>query len=97
MEGLWRLQSDARYQTWVRNGPYGDPTKTDFSRDAYRQRALTPDLKGAWRTPSLRNVALTAPYMHDGSLATLEDVVWHYNTGGRGESGAGSLPPGGGS
>jgi len=35
-------------------------------------------LMGAWRTPSLRDVALTAPYMHDGSLATLSDVVWHY-------------------
>ena len=36
-------------------------------------------LMGAWRTPSLRDVALTAPYMHDGSLATLSEVVWHYN------------------
>ncbi len=32
-------------------------------------------------TPSLRNIELTAPYMHDGSLATLEDVVAHYNSG----------------
>jgi cytochrome c peroxidase len=39
-------------------------------------------LKGAWRTPSLRDVALTAPYMHDGYYRTLEDVVWHYNNGG---------------
>jgi len=31
-------------------------------------------------TPSLRNIELTAPYMHDGSLATLEDVVAHYNS-----------------
>jgi cytochrome c peroxidase len=36
---------------------------------------------GAYRTPSLRNVALTAPYMHDGSIATLADVVWHYDQG----------------
>jgi cytochrome c peroxidase len=35
-----------------------------------------------FRTPSLRNVALTPPYMHDGSLATLRDVVEFYNTGG---------------
>lgn len=34
---------------------------------------------GEWRVPSLRNVAHTAPYMHDGSLATLEDVVRHYS------------------
>jgi cytochrome c peroxidase len=38
---------------------------------------------GAFRTPSLRNVARTPPYMHDGSLATLEDVVEFYSAGGR--------------
>ncbi len=36
----------------------------------------------AYRTPGLRNVALSAPYMHDGSLATLEQVVAFYNGGG---------------
>jgi len=34
---------------------------------------------GEWRVPGLRNVALTAPYMHNGSLATLRDVVKHYS------------------
>jgi cytochrome c peroxidase len=38
---------------------------------------------GAFRTPSLRNVARTPPYMHDGSLPTLEDVVEFYSDGGR--------------
>ena len=37
---------------------------------------------GAFRTPSLRNVAATAPYMHDGSIATLEEVVAFYDRGG---------------
>jgi cytochrome c peroxidase len=37
---------------------------------------------GAFRTPSLRNVAMTAPYFHDGSVATLEDVVRFYLKGG---------------
>ena len=37
----------------------------------------------AFKTPSLRDVAAAPPYMHDGSLATLEDVVEHYNRGGR--------------
>jgi len=37
---------------------------------------------GAFRTPSLRNVELTAPYFHDGSAATLEDVVRYYVKGG---------------
>jgi cytochrome c peroxidase len=38
--------------------------------------------KGAFKTPTLREIAKTAPYMHDGSLKTLEDVVEHYNKGG---------------
>lgn len=38
--------------------------------------------RGKFRTPSLRNIALTAPYMHDGSLATLEEVVELYDRGG---------------
>lgn len=37
---------------------------------------------GAFKTPTLRNIALTAPYMHDGSIRTLRDVVVHYNNGG---------------
>jgi cytochrome c peroxidase len=37
---------------------------------------------GAFKTPTLRNVAVTSPYMHDGSLKTLKDVVVHYNNGG---------------
>ena len=38
--------------------------------------------RGAFKTPTVRNVALTAPYMHDGSQATLEEVVDWYNKGG---------------
>jgi cytochrome c peroxidase len=41
-----------------------------------------PEHTHAFRTPSLRNVELTAPYMHDGSIATLEDVVEFYARGG---------------
>ena len=37
---------------------------------------------GAFRTPMLLNVGITGPYMHDGSLKTLWDVVDHYNAGG---------------
>lgn len=37
---------------------------------------------GSFKTPTLRNVAATAPYMHDGSLDTLLEVVLHYNNGG---------------
>lgn len=38
--------------------------------------------RGAFKTPSLQEVALTSPFMHDGSLATLEDVVDFYDKGG---------------
>jgi len=38
---------------------------------------------GRFRTPSLRNIAVTAPYMHDGSIATLAEVIDHYAAGGR--------------
>lgn len=46
--------------------------------------AVTKDPKdtGAFKTPTVRNVALSAPYMHDGSLATLEEVVEWYDKGG---------------
>ncbi|MFO7286403.1 MAG: c-type cytochrome [Gammaproteobacteria bacterium] len=46
--------------------------------------AVTGDLSeiGAFKTPTLRNIAVTAPYMHDGSIATLREVVEHYNNGG---------------
>jgi cytochrome c peroxidase len=37
---------------------------------------------GKFKTPTLRNIALTAPYMHDGSINTLEDVVEYYDKGG---------------
>ncbi|MBK7862693.1 MAG: di-heme enzyme [Archangiaceae bacterium] len=43
---------------------------------------LRKDDRGRFRPQSLRNVALTAPYMHDGSLATLDDVLSHYAAGG---------------
>jgi cytochrome c peroxidase len=38
---------------------------------------------GRFKAPTLRNVAVTAPYMHDGSIATLEEVIDHYAAGGR--------------
>jgi cytochrome c peroxidase len=52
---------------------------TDLGR--YSESKLETD-KGAFKTPTLRNVAKTAPYMHDGSLKTLKDVVDFYAGGG---------------
>ncbi|WP_136967260.1 methanobactin export MATE transporter MbnM [Polyangium sorediatum] len=66
--GLYNLGADGAY-------PPGGEGLFEFTGD--------PRDKGKFRVPSLRNVELTAPYMHDGSIATLEDVVDHYAAGGR--------------
>lgn len=42
-----------------------------------------PEDMGRFKAPSLRNIAVTAPYMHDGSIATLDEVLSHYAAGGR--------------
>ena len=42
-----------------------------------------PDHMGRFKAPTLRNIALTAPYMHDGSIATLKEAIAHYQVGGR--------------
>ena len=73
-------------------------TGANFSDESFHNigvgiKAEKPDLgryevtkvvgdKGAFKTPTLREVARHAPYMHDGSLKTLEDVVEHYDKGG---------------
>jgi cytochrome c peroxidase len=56
-----------------------EPRPADLGRF---EVTLDPADKGRFKTPSLRNVALTAPYMHDGSLRTLEEVVRFYDRGG---------------
>jgi len=58
-------------------------TGTEIFRDLGRYEVTgQPDDRWRYRTPTLRNVALTAPYMHDGSLATLREVLLFYNRGG---------------
>ena len=51
--------------------------------DSGRTRiTLLPGDRGKFKTPTLRNIALTAPYMHDGSMASLEEVVEFFASGG---------------
>ncbi len=57
------------------------PDDSDLGRQAITEK---PSDRGKFKVPSLRNVAVTAPYMHDGSLETLEAVVEHYAKGGQG-------------
>jgi cytochrome c peroxidase len=52
-------------------------------RGSFFNTGVSKDDAGEFRVPTLRNVAVTGPYMHDGSLATLEDVLDHYAAGGR--------------
>lgn len=57
---------------------------TDKKSSELGRFAVTDNISeiGAFKTPTLRNIALTAPYMHDGSLQTLREVIIHYNNGG---------------
>ena len=48
----------------------------------YRLTNLQEDI-GKFKVPSLRNIEITAPYMHNGSISTLEEVIEHYATGGK--------------
>lgn len=57
-----------------------DPKTSDLGRFAVTDGF---DEIGGFKTSTLRNIALTGPYMHDGSLKTLKDVVKHYNEGGK--------------
>ena len=65
--GLYNVNSDGSY-------PETDQGIFDLSSD--------PADKGKFRPPSLRNIEFTAPYMHDGSIETLREVVEHYARGG---------------
>ena len=71
------LFSDFQYHNIGVGGRYGEP---DAGR--YELTRQQPDW-GAFRTPPLRNSAKAPPYMHDGSFATLEEVVEFYSAGGR--------------
>lgn len=66
--GLYNVDGKGSY-------PASDQGLYDISHHA--------DDMGRFKAPTLRNVAVTAPYMHDGSIATLEEVLDHYAAGGR--------------
>jgi cytochrome c peroxidase len=67
-------QIDARQLETFSEAPQNDVGRFEITLD--------PQDRWAYKTPSLRNVALTAPYMHDGSLPTLEAVIAFYDAGG---------------
>ncbi len=63
-------------QAFANNG--SDGALVDIGREKVTGKASD---RGKFSTPSLRNIALTAPYMHDGRFRTLESVIEHYSTG----------------
>lgn len=65
------------------DGGFHNTGLSDGEDDTGRERiTLHPADRGKFKTPGLRNIALTAPYMHDGSLATLEEVIAYFDAGG---------------
>ena len=79
--GCWRCHSGANYsdEDFHNTGVSWGVEPLDLGK--FEVSEVESD-KGKFRTPSLRDVALTAPYMHDGSMATLKEVVEFYNRGG---------------
>lgn len=66
-------------------GLYNVDGKGAYPADNTGVMAVTgkPEDMGKFRAPTLRNIAVSAPYMHDGSIATLDEVLEHYARGGR--------------
>ncbi|WP_215242226.1 cytochrome-c peroxidase [Dyadobacter helix] len=74
------LFTDQGYHNNGLDADFSDTSHEGLFLGRYRISYDVSDL-GKFKTPSLRNLAFTAPYMHDGRFATLEDVLEHYSTG----------------
>ena len=60
-------------------GKYSDARPKDCAELEFARRH-SPELRGAFKVPTLRGLLKTGPYMHRGSLRSLNDVMWHYRT-----------------
>jgi cytochrome c peroxidase len=76
-DGLYRL----KINQWRRDLEWSDD-RADATRKYWVTMTMDQVPRGAFRTPSLRSVTQTAPYMHNGALRTLEEVIDHYDKGG---------------
>ena len=75
-------------------GPFADGPPDDVPTvEALLAEAEAPESLGAFRTPSLRNLRLSPPYLHNGSLVSLEDAVRHHLEGGASSGFAGEVDP----
>jgi cytochrome c peroxidase len=82
LDGLAKLRKSPFRRDSIWSDDTQDTSRKNWDALVLDDASVMVSLKAAWRTPGLRNVALTAPYMHDGSIATLEEVVDHYDAGG---------------
>jgi cytochrome c peroxidase len=82
---IYQTTGGAHGAEFVSNGLYNLAGKYSYPADNLGLYEFTHDPAdvGKFRPPSLRNVAVRGPYMHDGSLRTLDDVLDHYAHGGR--------------
>lgn len=90
--GGWNFSGSIAYEgrpdvpaTFFNTGLYNLPGTVSYPNGNTGVHAVTgvsSDV-GKFRAPTLRNIAVTAPYMHDGSIATLSEVLDHYAAGGR--------------
>ncbi len=90
--GGWNFNGDVRYEgrpdvkaSFFNTGLYNVTGEFSYPAPNTGIHHVThrPEDVGKFRVPTLRNVAVTAPYMHDGSIATLSEVLDHYAAGGR--------------
>ena len=82
----FNFSGEDEYHNTALYDPYPPPNLGLF---AHTRRA---EDAGKFKAPTLRNIAVTAPYMHDGSIATLEEVLEHYAAGGRAHGNPGKDP-----
>ena len=67
---------------FLSNGLENVASYSDFTDQGHGEVTGIPQDIGRFRVPTLRNIELTGPYMHDGRFETLEEVIEHYNSGG---------------
>lgn len=87
----WKIFSEKLYCTQCHPAPHftnfqaeGNGLYIDYGNDQGRFRIHHDSLDiGKFKVPSLRNIELTFPYMHDGSVSTLDEVIRHYREGGK--------------
>jgi len=60
-------------------GPYSDAKPDECTELRFLKQDAHVPLEGSFKTPSLRNVAATGPYFHDGSRQSLEEILAHYS------------------